>query len=294
MPRYSAGLIFVVCGSFLGCSGSGSVDSAPPVATPSLMVSPATVAAGRPIELAFRFAVAPDAPPFKEDYTVFVHVVNQDDKMIGAEDHDPPTPTREWKPGSTVEYTRSTWAPTTRYVGAATFVIGLYSRSTGERLPLAGEPFEPGAVRVGSFEMRERADPYAVVFRDGWNAPESPRGSGIEWRWSMKSGTLSFPNPKRDAELVLQVDQPNAVFEFPQHVEIRMGESVVDAFDLEPDHTELRRISLRQAELGEGETVELAIVSDKTLVPAKVAELQSADTRQLGIRVFRAYVEPKQ
>jgi len=294
MPRHSVCLILVLCGLFLGCSGSRSVDNAPPVATPSLTVKPTTVAAGKPLDLTFRFVVAPDAPPFKEDYTVFVHVIDRDDKMIGGEDHDPPTPTREWKPGSTVEYTRSTWAPTSRYVGAATLVIGLYSRSSGERLPLAGEPFEPGAVKVGTFEMRERADPYAVVFRDGWNLPESPRGSGIEWRWSTKSAGLSFANPKQDVELVLQLDQPSPVFEIPQHVEVKMGQSVVDAFDLEPGRTELRRISLSQAELGEGQTVELSIVSDKTLVPAKVAELKSSDTRQLGIRVFRAYVEPKQ
>jgi hypothetical protein len=35
-------------------------------------------------------------------------------------------------------------------------------------------------------------------------------------------------------------------------------------------------------------------VADKTFVPAKFASLQSSDTRQLGVRVFRAFVQPKQ
>ena len=57
---------------------------------------------------------------------------------------------------------------------------------------------------------------------------------------------------------------------------------------------ELRRIALTQSQLGDGQTVDLAVVSDKTFVPANVAALKSGDTRQLGVRVFRAYVEPKQ
>jgi len=264
------------------------------VLTPSVTVSPSTVAAGKPLDLSFRFVVAPDAAPFMEDYTVFVHILDEDGRIIGADDHEPPTPTRQWKPGQTVDYTRSTWAPITRYTGNATIVLGLYSRTNGERVPIAGEAVEPRAVKVGGFEIRERADPYVVRFREGWNLPESPKSSGLEWRWSRKSGALSFENPKRDVDFVLQVDQPNAVFTIPQHVEVKMGEAVVDAFDLEAGRTELRRISLSRGDLGDGHTVELVVVSDKTFVPANVAELQSADTRQLGIRVFRAYVEPKQ
>jgi hypothetical protein len=40
--------------------------------------------------------------------------------------------------------------------------------------------------------------------------------------------------------------------------------------------------------------VQVTVVADKTFVPARIARLQSPDDRQLGIRVFRAYVEPKQ
>jgi hypothetical protein len=32
---------------------------------------------------------------------------------------------------------------------------------------------------------------------------------------------------------------------------------------------------------------------DQTFVPADVPSLRSSDSRELGIRVFRAYVEPK-
>jgi hypothetical protein len=174
-----------------------------------------------PVRLEMRFVVAPDAPPFAEDYLVFVHVIDDHGRMIGAVDDSPPTPTK-----------------------------------------------------AGSFEMRERPDPYAVIFREGWHSLESPKGSGSEWRWSSKSGSLSFANPKRDADLVLELDQPSNVFSVARHVEIRLGEGVVDDFDLAPDPP--------------------AVVSDKTFVPANVADLRSSDTPQLGVRVFRAFVQPKQ
>jgi hypothetical protein len=293
MPRYSASFTVMLALVAAACSRS-PVDDAKGVASASVSVTPAVVSSGMPVELDVKFAIAPDAPAFQEDYTVFVHVVDDDGEMIGAVDHVPPTPTREWKAGSTVQYKQSVYAPISDYVGEATFVVGLYSKESGERLPLSGELFERRAVKAGTFEMRERTEPYVVIFREGWHPPEAPRGSGQEWRWSMKLGRLTFANPKRDIELTLELDQPNKVFPMPQHVEIRVGETVVDDFDLEPGAPLVRRIALAQAQLGEGPDVDLAVVSDKTFVPAKFAGLQSSDTRQLGVRVFRAFVQPKQ
>jgi hypothetical protein len=269
------------------------VDEAKPVASASVAVTPGVVASGMPVELDVKFAVAADAPPFQEDYTVFVHVVDDDGRMIGAVDHAPPTPTKEWKAGSTIEYKHADYAPISDYVGDATVVVGLYSKSSGERLPLAGEAIEPRAVKAGSFEIRERSEPYAVVFREGWHPAEAPKGSGVEWRWSTKSSTLTFANPKRDVDLTLELDQPNKVFSVAQHVEIRLGDAVVDDFDLEPESPLVRKIALSQSQLGDGQSVELAVVPDKTFVPARLAALQSTDTRQLGVRVFRAFVQPK-
>jgi hypothetical protein len=293
MPRYSATYTWILVAFFAACSGPPA-DEARGVASATVSVNPSVVSSGMPVELDVKFVIAPDAPPFQEDYTVFVHVTDDDGEMIGAADHLPPTPTRDWKAGSTVEYKHAVYAPVSDYVGQATFVVGLYSKATGERLPLIGEIVERRAVRAGSFEMRERTEPYIVIFREGWHPPEAPGGSGVEWRWSMKLGRLTFANPKRDIELTLELDQPNKVFPMPQHVEIRVGEAVVDDFDLEPGPSLLRRIALTRDQLGDGPDVDLAVISDKTFVPAKLAGLQSTDARQLGVRVFRAFVQPKQ
>jgi hypothetical protein len=253
------------------------------------------VSAGRPFEFALRFAVSPDAPAFSADYVVFVHFIDDNGKMIGAADHSPPTPTRDWKAGSTVEYSHTAFPPATSYRGDTKVVVGLYLPSSNERVPIAGEQFEPRAVSVGSFSVTDLNDPYLVSFREGWHPPETAKASGVEWRWSMKSGRLSFPNPKRDVVVVIQADQPAPAFvEEPQTIQVKLGDSVVDAFRLATGPAELRRISLTQSQLGDGQTVDLAVVSDKTFIPANLAALKSADTRQLGVRVFRAYVEPKQ
>jgi hypothetical protein len=278
-------------GVWLAACGGQWSDEARPVAMPAVRL-PAEVTAGRPVDLTLRFRVAPDAPAFTEDYRVFVHFMTDAGELIGTDDHQPPTATREWMPGSTLEYTRSTFAPVTRYAGRASVSVGLYSPATGERLPLEGESSEPGAIRVASLELRQPADPYAVDFEAGWNAPESPEGSGLEWRWSTKVGTLSFPNPKQDVTLVLLMDRADSGGG-PLQVEVRVGETPVDAFDLESTALELRRIAVAQSVLGSGPAVQAEIRVDRTFVPSSIPELRSGDGRELGVRVFRAYVEPK-
>jgi hypothetical protein len=54
----------------------------------------------------------------------------------------------------------------------------------------------------------------------------------------------------------------------------------------------VRRFDIPAARLGVGETVEVTVTVDKTFVPAAAAVLKSSDPRELGIRVFRAYVQP--
>ena len=105
---------------------------------------------------------------------------------------------------------------------------------------------------------------------------------------------MSFRNPKRDTLLMVQLDQPVMAFPEPQQLEIRTGQAVVDSFSLPAGHPELRRISLTPQQLGDSETVELSIGVDKTFVPASVPQMKSSDSRELGIRVFHVFVEPKQ
>ena len=293
MPKISAYLIAVIvaCGAAAACSRKA--EEAPAVATPTVTLSRADAAVGSPVDITYKFTVAADAPPFTEDYIVFVHFIDADGEQMWTDDHEPPTPTRQWKPGQTIEYQRTIFIPKFPYVGATDVALGLYSGTSGARLPLAGEDRGMRAYRVARFNMTLQSENTFVIFKDGWHETEVGQDGGLEWQWSKREGTIAFRNPKQDSVLLLQADQAVNALPQPQQVEVRLGPTVVDTFALPVGTRELRRIELPASLLGEAETIELTIAVDKTFVPAEVPSLRSSDSRELGIRVFRAYVEPK-
>jgi hypothetical protein len=275
---------------FLACGRAP--DTAPPVATPTVVPSRPSAAIGGPIEMAYRFVVAPDAPAFGEDYWVFVHFLDADGELMWTDDHQPPVPTRQWKTGQTVEYKRTMFVPKFPYVGRTTVEVGLFSPVSGQRLPLSGTTKGQRSYQVASFDLHLQADNLFVVFKDGWHPTEvADSAAGTEWQWSKQAATLTFRNPKHDVLFYLQVDQPVATLPEPQRVELKIGDNVVDSFSLEPGHADMRKVPLSATQLGTGDTVELRLVLDKTFVPAAIPAMKSTDPRDLGVRVFRAYVE---
>ena len=110
----------------------------PPVATPTITFASTRIPLGSPVEVTYKFQVAQGAT-FDDNYIVLVHFLDSDDELMWTDDHQPPVPTSTWKPGQTIEYKRTMFAPIYRYVGQATVHIGLYSPKTSKRLQLAGE-----------------------------------------------------------------------------------------------------------------------------------------------------------
>src|SRR5690242_18705340 len=109
----------VLCAAMLAACLAGchrKEAPAPPVATPSVTLNHDKAPLGSPLEITYRFVVANDAQ-FTEDYRVLVHVVDTDDELMWTDDHNPPTPTTGWKPGQTIEYTRTIFVPVYPYVG---------------------------------------------------------------------------------------------------------------------------------------------------------------------------------
>ena len=285
-------ILLTVIATLTGACASGD-DSAVPVATPTVSLSAPVAAIGGPIEMAYRFVIAPTAPVLSDDYWVFVHFLDTDGELMWTDDHQPATPMSQWTPGSTIEYQRTIFIPKFPYVGETRIEIGVFSRTTGERLPMVGDTPGERSFKAASFEMTLRSDNLFVVFRDGWHGAEAAGvGLGVEWQWSRKDATLTFANPKRDVRLYLSVDQPAAAFAEPQRVDLRVGPAVVDSFMLAAGQSDMRRVQVPAGLLGTAEVVEIAISVDKTFVPALLPALGSTDSRELGIRVFRAFVQP--
>ena len=267
------------------CGGS---NEGPPVATPSLSINLASAPLGAPVEMTYRFQVAP-AASIEGDYRVLVHFVDVDDEVMWVDDHDPPTPTSQWQPGRTVEYTRTLFLPVYPYLGKAIVQVGLYDESSGRRLRLAGDDNGQRAYGVASIELRPESDGLFVVYGAGWHVPEvSPQNALEEWRWTQQEAHVTFRNPKRDVTVYLQLDGRPDLFGGSQQISLRIGGEVVDTFALETVDRVLHVARVTAAALGDEDVVGMTLVADHAFVPA---EAGGVDTRQLGVRVFHLYVQ---
>ena len=264
----------------------------PPVATPSFSVKQTRVPLGSPIEVTYKFVVAPDAPKIDENFSVFVHFLDADKEQMWAEAHDPPIPTTQWKPGQTIEYSKTMFVPVYPYQGAATVLMGLYSNASDSRLPLGGVNHGQRAYVVGQLELLPRTDSIFVMFKEGWHPAETPPdNAAIEWQWTKREATLSIRNPKKDVVLYLHLDQPSVLPE-PQQVTVTVGGEPVDSFVLEPKKELIRKPVITASQLGTADVVDLKISVDKSYVPAVITNGANRDPRELGVRVFHAYVQP--
>ena len=265
---------------------------APPMATPSVTLSHERTPLGSPIDITYKFIVAPDAK-FTEDLRAMVHVVDADEELIFAFDHNPPVPTSQWKPGQTIEYTKTVFVPIYPYVGEATIQLGLHSTTTQKRVALAGDDAGQHAYKVAKLQLQPQTENVFTIFKDGWHPGEvADHNATVEWQWTKKQATLSFKNPKKDSVFYLDLDNPGSVFSEAQQVTVTLGGQVLDQFMLQPKQPELRKIPLKAAQLGTGELSELVISVDKTYIPA-VLVAGNKDPRELGVRVFHAYIDPR-
>lgn len=69
-------------------------------------------------------------------YTVFVHLLDEKDRIQAQQDGPPPLPTTGWAVGEVVVDGREVTVST---AGRYTLAVGLYDVLSGERLPVLGE-----------------------------------------------------------------------------------------------------------------------------------------------------------
>jgi hypothetical protein len=272
-----------------GCSSGQSTDA--PLATPGFTPSRARAPLGSPIEVTYRFTVAPNAK-FDESYKVFVHFMDSDDELMWSDDHTPPTPTTQWQPGQTVEYKRTIFVPVYPYIGQTSVRMGLYSND--KRVPLNGEEIGSRAYKVGTIELLPQSENVFVIFKDGWHAAEVAQDNpAIMWQWTKKVATLAFKNPKRDVWFYLNLDGRPDLLPAPQDVTVSVGDQVIDTFKVPDREPVMRKLSISAAQLGAADMVEMKLDTGQSFVPAQTPVAKSSDQRELGVRVFHAFVEPK-
>jgi len=276
--------------SFAACSKAE--DTAPPVAAVQLTMSRPKVALGSPVEVSYKFTVAQNAPNLGQR-RVFVHFLDADEELMWTDDHDPPTPTADWKPGQVIEYTRTMFIPAHPYVGAAKIVAGLYTPGNNERLKLSNEDRGDRSYKVADFELLPQTENIFVIFKDGWHPAEVvTEGAGrTEWQWTKKESTIAFRNPKRDVTLVVQVDNPATGPNAATRVTAQIADQTVATIPLSAQDAPVLKFPVTAAQLGTGDMVEMKFTTDKTFVPALEASMKSGDPRELGARFFHVFIQ---
>jgi hypothetical protein len=267
-------------------------DTTPPVGTIEVSLSRSKVALGSPVEVTYKFTVASNAPNFGQR-RVFVHFLDADEELMWTDDHEPPTSTADWKPGQTVEYTRTMFIPSYPYVGAAKIIAGMYTPGNNERLKFSNEDRGDRSYKVADFELLPQTENIFVIFKDGWHPAEVvTEGAGrTEWQWTKKESTIAFRNPKRDVVLVLQVDNPAAGPNAAQQVMVTIGDQLVTSVPLAAAAAPVLKFPVTAAQLGTGDMVEMKFTADKTFVPALESSMKSSDPRELGARFFHVFVQ---
>ena len=274
----------------ISCSKKGSNE--PPVATPSLTLSKDKVPIGSPVKLTYKFTVANDPQAVSAlnaaNQWVFVHVMDPTGEQLWTDDHLPPTPTTAWKPGQTIEYTRTVFVPNYPYIGEAAVRLGIYNQQTGNRLTLGAQEVSRKEYLVAKFQLQPQSENIFLIYKDGWHPIEvASDNAASEWQWTKKTATISFKNPKRDSTLYLEYDARTDLFNPPQQVTVKIGGQTVAMFAADSRDRKLLTFPLTAAQLGQGDMTELVLDVDKTFGPG------GGDERQLGIRVFHAFIEPK-
>ena len=277
----------LACATLLAGGCSGKQENEPAVATPSLTFSKDRVPIGSAVTLTYKFVVAPTAT-FDKDYTVFVHVLDTDGEQMWTDDHLPPTPTSKWKAGETIEYQRTIFVPNYPYIGETSVRLGMYDPATGRRLVLNAPEASRREYTVARFQVLGSSENIFLFYKDGWHPAEADsKNPQHEWKWTKKTATVSFHNPKKDATLYLQYDARVDLFTPPQQVVLKIGDQVVGQFVGDAKASVLKTFPLTSAQMGAGDMVDLIIEVDRTFQPG------GGDPRELGLRVFQVYIEPK-
>lgn len=287
MKTIAGSLLCVVLLAAAACSGKETAE--PPVAKPTVTLNKDKAAIGSPLKVTYKFNVAQNAS-FDADYLVFLHVIEPDGEKLWQDDHAPTVPTSQWKAGQTVEYTRTIFVPNYPYIGEANLRIGLYNPANGKRLALEATEVSRHEYAVGKLHLLPQSENIFLIYdiNKGWHSAEVDAIDPTkEWQWTRKAAVISLANPKRDATFYLEWDARTDLFNPPQQVVVKVGGQTVGTFAASSKDRTLTTFPVTAAQFGADNLADITIEVDRTFSGS------GNDTRELGIRIFHAFVEPK-
>jgi len=181
--------VLVVCLAMLTAACGKQTENEPAVATPSVSLNKDKVPIDSVVTITYKFTVAPNAT-FDKDYWVFMHVLDPEGEQLWTDDHQPPTPTTQWKPGQTVEYSRTIFVPNYPYIGEANIRLGLYDMASGRRLVLNVPEVSRREYQVAKLQILASSENIFLLYKDGWHPAEvDSKNPQVQWTWTKKTAT---------------------------------------------------------------------------------------------------------
>src|SRR5262249_55399166 len=162
-------------------------------------------------------------------------------------------------PSQEYRYTRTLIVPESIPAGEYQIELGLYAPTgRGENVELAGKRLTARSVEVGRLHILPPATENEVKYVSGWYGPEHDPGNiWFHWRWTKKTAVLQVRNPHADSVLYLKIDSDPNRFPTPQQLTVKVNDSVIDHFPLQPDTSDLRKYPISGEVLGAADWVDV-------------------------------------
>ncbi|MCI0411651.1 hypothetical protein L0222_02485 [bacterium] len=256
---------------------------------PKVQINKGSAEMGTPIEVTYSFATKPEFVALYKDMTVFVHFIDPKRIRRFQDDHQPPKPTREWRPNGNYNWTRTIFIPKNIPAGEYAVVVGIYSPSKGERMTLEGKPYGNRSYDMGTLLVEIPPQEPAMQYSSGWYDPETdPNDISTSWRWMKKEASVKARNPGGDSLLYLKIAGVPERFSGVQKLSVLVGEHEVETFTIETNMPVIKKYNIDKKVLGPAKQVEIKLAVNDTFTPA--LDKVSRDTRELGVRVYQVYL----
>lgn len=219
----------------------------------------------------------------KGDYWVFVHFNDEKKNMYFQDDHKPPIPVEQWKPGEPVVYERTVVLPeffdiVDREYFKVKVTIGIWDPQKGESYDVF--------VKEYSVKINPLAEEIPFVnYKDGWYEEESNPDGTVTWRWASKTAICEVENPKKKVKIFIK-GSFNEKATPDQRVQIFVNDHLIDEIRETPF---IKVYEVNPEILGNEDTFIIKLVSDKEFVPAEFFK-ESKDNRVLAVSINRIFV----
>ena len=218
---------------------------------------------------------------------MFVHVLDPEGEQLWDDDHLPPTPTSQLEAGRDDR------------VHADDLRAELPLHRRGERparalpagdarLPLSGTEASRREYVVAKFQILPQSENIFLIYKDGWHPAEvAADNPPSEWQWTKKRGHDLVPEPEEGRDVLHRVRRPGRLFTPPQQVTVLVGGQPIGDVLRRHEGEEARDVS-RSRPPSSGRARWRNWSRGRSDVQAG-----GADPRELGIRVFHTFIEPK-